>query len=128
MIIKKHIKTGIIGSGFAASFHFEALEKVYSANVEVLGIYSPTPEHRDSFAKQRNIVSFNSIDELIDSCDVIHVCTPVKTHEEFAVAILEKNKIAVVEKPLTGFCGDNPMILEGIFILRKKPFHMLWKV
>ena len=120
MTPRKHIKTGIIGSGFAASFHFEALEKVYSAIVEVLGVYSPTPEHRDSFAKQRGIESFGSVDELIDSCDVIHVCTPVRTHEEFAVTILGKNKIAVVEKPLTGFCGDNSDGFRGDLYSKEK--------
>ena len=113
MRTKQHIKTGILGSGFAASFHFDALEKVYSANVEVLGVYSTTPENRNAFARQRDIRAFESVDELIDSCDVVHVCTPVSTHEELTVTILERNKNAVVEKPLTGFCGDNSDDFRG---------------
>lgn len=120
MRIKQHIKTGIIGSGFAASFHFDALEKVYSADVEVLGVYSPTPENRNSFAKQRDIEAFSSVDELIKACDVIHVCTPVSTHETFAVTILEKDKNAVVEKPLTGFCGDNSDDFRGDLYSKEK--------
>ena len=113
MKTRRHVRTGIIGSGFAASFHFHALQKVYSAEVEVLGVYSASPENRDAFARKREIESFGSVDELIEACDVVHVCTPVSTHEGFAVAILERNKHAVVEKPLTGFCGDGSEGFRG---------------
>ena len=126
---KPHIKTGILGSGFAASFHFEALEKVFSANVEVLGVYSATPKNRNAFAGQRDIRAFDSVDELIDNCDVVHVCTPVSTHEEFAVNILENDKFAVVEKPLTGFCGDDSDDFRGdIYPKEKALSHALESV
>ena len=49
---KKKVKTGIVGSGFAASFHYEALLKVYGTEIEVTGVYSPTPAKRDTFAKR----------------------------------------------------------------------------
>jgi len=44
---KKQIKVGIAGSGFAASFHFEAIRKVFSVDVEVVGVYSPTKQNRE---------------------------------------------------------------------------------
>ncbi|MDA3867584.1 MAG: hypothetical protein PF489_12675 [Salinivirgaceae bacterium] len=37
---KKILKAGIIGSGFAARFHFDALQRVHSAQVEVVGVFS----------------------------------------------------------------------------------------
>jgi predicted dehydrogenase len=117
---KQHLRTGIIGSGFAASFHFEALEKVHGADVEVIGVYSSTPENRRAFARQRRIEAFGSVDELIDHCDVIHVCTPVSTHEEYAVSILQKDKFAVVEKPLTGFWGDGSGGFRGDLYPKEK--------
>ena len=45
---KKTLRIGLIGSGFIAKFHLEALKKV--RNVEVVGVYSPTQENRDRFA------------------------------------------------------------------------------
>ena len=37
---KKTVRTGIVGSGFSASFHYEMLRKVYGTNVEVIGVHS----------------------------------------------------------------------------------------
>ncbi|MGA7721613.1 MAG: hypothetical protein WCA84_10590 [Ignavibacteriaceae bacterium] len=37
---KKTIRAGIIGSGFAAKFHFAALKRIHCTNVEVIGAYS----------------------------------------------------------------------------------------
>lgn len=109
----KLIKTGIVGSGFSASFHFEAVKKVYGIDIEIVGVYSKTPEKRRSFAEKRGIKSFDSLDELIDNCDVVHVCTPPATHEPIAVAALEKNRYAIVEKPFTGFFGDGSDDFDG---------------
>jgi hypothetical protein len=37
----KKIRAGIIGSGFAARFHFEAMQRVYCTRVEVIGKVLP---------------------------------------------------------------------------------------
>ena len=37
---KQTVRTGIVGSGFSATFHFEALKRVYGTNVEVIGVHS----------------------------------------------------------------------------------------
>lgn len=110
---KKVVRAGIAGSGFAARFHYEALQRVFSARAEVTGVYSPTPEKRDAFARQYNLAAFDSLDALIDSCDVVHVCTPPATHEPIVVAALQKNKHVVVEKPLTGYFGDGSETFSG---------------
>jgi len=39
---KKKVKAGLVGSGFAAAFHWEALKKVYATEIEVSGVYSLT--------------------------------------------------------------------------------------
>ena len=56
---KNRLKTGIIGSGFAASFHYEAVKRVYGTEVEIAGVYSKTEEHRKRFAEKRNIHCFD---------------------------------------------------------------------
>lgn len=110
---KKKIRTGILGSGFAARFHFEALKKVTVAEVEVAGAYSPTSGKLDEFTRQRGIKAYKTPEELILDVDVVHVCTPPSTHEQLTVAILEKGKHAVVEKPLTGYFGDGSESFSG---------------
>jgi len=110
---KKLLRAGIVGSGFSASFHFEAVQKVYGVDVEVAGVYSRTRKNRESFARERGIKSFEALDELIDACDVIHVCTPLITHESIAIKALERDRFPILEKPLTGFCGDGSEEFRG---------------
>ena len=110
---KKTLKAGLAGSGFAASFHFESLKRIYDVDVEVAGVYSPTIERRDKFASRREITAYESLEQLIDKSDIIHVCTPSSTHESIAAEVLEKDKFAIVEKPLTGYFGDGLDTFNG---------------
>ena len=103
---KKTIRTGLIGAGFAATFHFECSKKVHGTNVEIKGVFATDTEQAESYASKRGIHAYSSLEEVIDDVDVIHVCTPPVVHESIAIAALERNKYAIVEKPLTGYFGD----------------------
>ena len=48
---KKTVRTGIVGSGFSATFHFEALRKVYGTDVEVIGVHSLDVEGGKAYAQ-----------------------------------------------------------------------------
>ncbi len=110
---KKRVRAGIIGSGFAASFHYEALHRVYGVEIDVSGVYSMTRAKREAFALKRGIRAFETLEQLLDHSDVIHVCTPPSAHESVAVAALSRDKFALVEKPLTGYFGDGSETFDG---------------
>jgi predicted dehydrogenase len=110
---KKTIRTGIVGAGFAATFHHNCLKQVHGTNVDILGVFALDTEQAAAYAKKREIRVFNSLEELLDKVDVIHVCTPPVAHEPIAVAALERNKFAIVEKPLTGYFGDGSDDFNG---------------
>lgn len=110
---KKVLRAGIIGSGFAAKFHYDALQRVFNTQVEVVGAYSPNNEHLVAFTQPRDLHSFNKIDEVIKEADVIHVCTPPLTHELIVIAALQQNKNVIVEKPFTGYFGDGSEKFNG---------------
>jgi predicted dehydrogenase len=110
---KKTIRTGIIGAGFAATFHFECVKKVTSANVEVEGVFALDTEQAKAYAKARGIRCYDSLEKLIDRVDVIHICTPPVAHEVIAIAALQRNRFAIVEKPLTGYFGDGSEDFNG---------------
>jgi predicted dehydrogenase len=110
---KKTVRCGIIGAGFAAGFHLEAVKKVYSVNVDVVGVFSRTEKNRRAFAKKHGISAFDSLEVLLDKVDIIHVCTPPVAHESIAIAALKQNKFAIVEKPLTGYFGDGSEDFNG---------------
>src|SRR3954465_8580226 len=110
---KKIIRAGIVGSGFAARFHYDALQHVFSTKVEIIGVYSVAKEELAGYTKERGLQPFDSLDELIFPCDLIHVCTPPITHDPMLVAALEKDKHVIVEKPLTGYFGDGSDSFNG---------------
>ncbi|MBL7115670.1 MAG: Gfo/Idh/MocA family oxidoreductase [Kiritimatiellae bacterium] len=113
MATKKTIKSGIIGTGFSGSFHFEAIKKVYGTNIEVQGAYGTDTDRLNAYCEARGIRAFSDADSLIDDCDVVHVCTYVDSHEELAIKILEKDKFVILEKPMTGYCGDGSDDFNG---------------
>ena len=103
---KKTVRSGIVGSGFSATFHFEALRKVYGTNVDVVGVHSLDTEGGKAYAGKREIRFFDALEALLDEVDVIHVCVPPVGHEPISVAALQRDKFVVCEKPLTGYFGD----------------------
>jgi len=103
---KKTIRTGIVGTGFSASFHYEALRKVYGTNVEVVGVHSKDEPQGKAYAEKRGIRFFDNLDALLDAVDAIHVCVPPMAHEPVSVAGLQRDKFVICEKPLTGYFGD----------------------
>ncbi|MCP4399199.1 MAG: Gfo/Idh/MocA family oxidoreductase [bacterium] len=110
---KARIRAGIIGSGFAASFHVEALRRVYGVDVEIAGVYSQTAKKREAFAREQEINVCGSLDEVLEISDVVHVCTPPVLHEPVAVKALKMNKYPIVEKPFTGYFGDGSADFNG---------------
>jgi predicted dehydrogenase len=108
---KKTVRAGIVGAGFSASFHFEAIRKVYGTNVEIQGVYAL--EGAKAYADKRGIAAYDSLEALLDDVDVVHCCTTASAHEPVAIAALKRDKYVIVEKPLTGFFGDGSEDFNG---------------
>ena len=106
MTAKPKVRGGIVGSGFAANLHYEGIQRVYGADVDLVGIYSPTEANARRFAEPRRLRTFPSLNALLDEVDVVHVCASPAAHEAIAVIALERGVHAVIEKPLTGWFGD----------------------
>jgi len=124
---KKSVTAGIIGSGFAARFHFSALQRVHSVNVEIAGAWSPTRERLNGFASETGIRAFDNTAVIIDASDVVHICTPPSTHEELVIEVLKKNKDVIVEKPFTGYFGDGTESFNGDTFSREEGLKQAMK-
>lgn len=110
---KKTVRAGIVGAGFSARFHYEAVRRVYGTNVDVRGVYALDAKQAQAYAAERDIACFDSLEALLDEVDVVHCCVLVAGHEEVAVAALKRDKFAIVEKPLTGYLGDGSESFHG---------------
>lgn len=116
---KPKLRAGIIGSGFAARFHYDALLRVHSVEVEIVGVHARDQQRLNDFASSRNISVFTLLEELIEQCDVLHVCTPPSTHEALVIKVLSANKHVIVEKPFTGYFGSGISEFSGDTFLRE---------
>ena len=102
---RKTVRAGLVGAGFAANFHYEAIRRVHCADVEVLGVFDTSRDRAEAFATERGLRAYESLDALIDDCDVVHACVPPVAHEPVVVAALARDTFVVVEKPFTGYFG-----------------------
>jgi predicted dehydrogenase len=107
------IRVGLVGSRFAARFHWEGWRRVYGVPTEVVGVTSKSAAARDAFAHEKGIRSFETFEELCASVDVVDLCTPPQSHEELAVQALHRGKHVIVEKPLTGYFGSGAQDFQG---------------
>lgn len=110
---KQTVRAGIVGAGFSASFHWEALRKVYVANVDVKGVFALDTAQAAEYAQKRGIRAYDSLESLIEDVDVVHCCVLVAGHEQVAVAALERDRFVIVEKPMTGYLGDGTESFHG---------------
>jgi predicted dehydrogenase len=94
------MKVGIIGGGFAAASHIEALRRL--PNVEVTGIAASSGDSSAAAAERFGIdASYDDYADLL-AADVhaVHNCTPNHLHHAINGAALDAGKHLLSEKPL----------------------------
>lgn len=113
MHAKKTVRAGIVGAGFAARFHYDALRKVHGTHVDLKGVFAIDRDQAKAYAQERSIRVYESLEALLDDVDVIHACVIVAAHERVAVSALQQDIHVILEKPLTGYCGDGSPDFHG---------------
>jgi predicted dehydrogenase len=107
------LRIGIVGAGFATRFHLEAYSRVYGVPIEIIGLTSLSPQSRERMAREYNIRSFGSLDQMIKEIDVVDICAPPYAHEKIAIQALDSRCHVIMEKPLTGYYGDGSSSFRG---------------
>lgn len=100
----KKLKIGIIGcGGIATNKHMPALSKL-NDRVEMVAFCDIIVERAEKAAKDfgvENAKVFSDYRELLkEDLDIVHVCTPNRSHSEISVASLESGKHVMCEKPM----------------------------
>ena len=94
------IKTGIVGAGGMASYHYDGFIK---AGAKVIAIADMDTGRAEAFAKTRPIGKiFPSLAEMLRACpelDAVSIITPNKFHQPLAIEALEAKKHVFCEKP-----------------------------
>ncbi|MGY8945754.1 MAG: Gfo/Idh/MocA family protein [Flavobacteriales bacterium] len=91
------IKAGVIGTGHLGSIHLKLLSE--SNFYHLIGFYDKDLEKSKKLSN--NYVFFKDFNQLINSVDVVFICSNTPTHYSIAKACLEKNRHVFIEKPIT---------------------------
>jgi predicted dehydrogenase len=95
------VRAAVIGTGFVGPFHVDAIRR--GGYGEVVAIAGSDPTRTRARAAALGVPrATTDVGELLadSSIEVVHVCTPNRTHVELATAVLEAGKHLVLEKPV----------------------------
>ncbi|WP_435346408.1 Gfo/Idh/MocA family protein [Haloarchaeobius sp. HRN-SO-5] len=95
------LKTAVVGAGTVSEVHLSGLSAC--PRTELVAVCDLDGEAAREAAQRHGITPYTDVDHLFDSVDLdwLHVCTPVKTHRDIAVAAIEEGIPVLIEKPVT---------------------------
>lgn len=108
------LKAGVLGAGHLGKIHLRLLQQ--SENYELIGFYDASPEVRKTIADEFGYTPFDTIEGLINACDMVDVVTPTTFHYECAKMVITAGKHLFIEKPITNTIEE----AEELLALAKK--------
>src|SRR5690554_4497626 len=114
---KRIVKVAIIGcGGIAFGKHMPSLSKL--DNVELVAFCDIIEERAQRAAKEygtEDAKVYTDYKELLkdETIELVHVCTPNKSHADITVAALESGKHVMCEKPMAKTAADARRMLEA---------------
>jgi nucleoside-diphosphate-sugar epimerase/predicted dehydrogenase len=100
-VTAKKTKVALLGAGYIADFHVEALRRL--PDVALIGVCDLSRARAERLASQvAGAAAFTDLNVLLEEGrpDVVHVLTPAQAHVAPTRTILERGVSAFVEKPL----------------------------
>ena len=94
---------GVIGYGWAATAHIEAINNTTQGNVTAVYSSRELDPAELSATHGRDIKVFNRVEDLLadDSIDVVDITSYPAQHKEQAIAAAQAGKHVILEKPIT---------------------------
>ncbi|WP_417524642.1 NAD-dependent epimerase/dehydratase family protein [Marinovum sp.] len=94
------LRTGIIGAGYIADWHADAVKLTGAARLTA--VCDLSAEAAGALAAAHGAQVFTSVEEMIaaDVVDAVHICTPPQLHKALAVQCLTAGLHCLVEKPV----------------------------
>ncbi|WP_291635231.1 Gfo/Idh/MocA family oxidoreductase [Clostridium sp.] len=115
--MKKKLKVGIIGcGGIANGKHMPSLDKI--VEIEMVAFCDVDLEKAEVAAKKygnEEAKVYTDYKELLkdETIDVVHVCTPNRSHSSITVDVLESGKHVMCEKPMAKTSEEARKMVEA---------------
>lgn len=104
------LRIGILGVGHFGKIHIKCIQEI--PEYQLVGFYDPDNELCKSVSEQFSIKAFDSLDELIDACDVVDVVSTTSSHFDCASAALKKFKHVFIEKPVVSTLEEASKLIQ----------------
>lgn len=92
------LKIGVLGAGHLGKIHINCIKQI--ENYDLVGFYDQDANTAGKVAADMGVKHYPSIDELIDSVDVVDIVTPTIAHFACASKAIAKGKSVFIEKPI----------------------------
>ena len=104
------LKIGVLGAGHLGKIHINCIKQlpVY----ELIGFYDQDNNTSKKVSEDLQVKCFSSIEELIDSVDVVDIVTPTISHFECASLALKKGKHVFIEKPIVATVDEAGRLIK----------------
>jgi predicted dehydrogenase len=109
-LINSRLRAGVIGTGNLGRNH----ARIYSGCKEIdsLYLYDIDRERVEIIAAEHDAETSSSINDLLENCDLISVCTPATTHFDIVFKALGTGVDVLVEKPITSSWKDGEKLVQ----------------
>jgi predicted dehydrogenase len=93
------LKIGVLGAGHLGKIHINCIQQI--SDYELIGFYDTDKTVSKEVEETYAIKSFDSIEDLINSVDVVDIVTPTPSHFDCAKKSIIASKHIFIEKPIT---------------------------
>ncbi len=104
------IRAGTVGVGRLGREHVRVL--AHLPGVTLSGVYDKNPQKGESEAQPYGVHQAASLEDLIDSCDLITVVTTTRSHFEVARQIVDAGVACFVEKPICATSAEAESLVD----------------
>ncbi|SHH65214.1 NAD-dependent epimerase/dehydratase family protein [Marivita hallyeonensis] len=104
------VRVGLIGAGYIASWHADALRA--TDGVEITAVCDPSEAAAKGLADGLGVRVVSEVADLIEAgvCDAVHILTPPNLHHALAIQCLEGGLHVLVEKPVATSASETAEI------------------
>ncbi len=122
--MRRKINVGVIGAGHLGKIHLRLLKE--SSLYNLIGFYDDNIEMAKNISKELNYKSFDSIEKLINSCEMIDIVTPTQFHYKIASKCIKAGKHIFIEKPITANTREAKklLLLENKYNVKGQVGHV----
>jgi predicted dehydrogenase len=104
------VRVGLIGAGGMGQVHAQAWR---AAGADVAAVFSSGADSASRLAAQVGARAVSSVAELLETADVVDVCTPTPSHLEYTLLAASAGKHVVCEKPIALRLEDASAMIEA---------------